>query len=67
MLEMWRRMVIGSAVLVYCAGLGCAGGMLVERARSASVRPDTQTAPIDAGLAGFAGASATVGAEESRR
>jgi len=34
MLEIWRRVVIGSAVLVYCAGLGCAGGLLVDRAHS---------------------------------
>jgi hypothetical protein len=34
MLELWRRILIGSAVAVYIAGLGCAGGLLVERARA---------------------------------
>ena len=31
MLELWRRVVIGSAVAVYLAGLGCAGSILAER------------------------------------
>ena len=34
MLELWRRIVISSAVAVYIAGLGCAGGLLVERVRT---------------------------------
>jgi len=31
MLELWRRVVIVSAVAVYLAGLGCAGSVLVAR------------------------------------
>jgi len=31
MLELWRRVVIGSAVAVYIAGLACAGGLLAGR------------------------------------
>jgi hypothetical protein len=31
MLELWRRVVIGSAIVVYVAGLGCAGSLLVGR------------------------------------
>jgi hypothetical protein len=31
MLELWRRAVIGSALVVYVAGLACAGGLLVGR------------------------------------
>lgn len=31
MLELWRRVVIGSAVAVYIAGLACAGSLLVGR------------------------------------
>lgn len=27
--ETWRRVVIGSALLVYLAGLGCAGGIVI--------------------------------------
>jgi hypothetical protein len=27
--ETWRRVVIGSALLVYLTGLGCAGGILI--------------------------------------
>ncbi len=34
MLELWRRILIGSAVAVYLAGLGCAGGLLMERVRA---------------------------------
>jgi hypothetical protein len=34
MLELWRRILIGSAVAVYLVGLGCAGGLLVERVRA---------------------------------
>jgi hypothetical protein len=31
MLELWRQVVIGSALLVYVAGLACAGSLLVGR------------------------------------
>ena len=31
MLELWRRVVIGSAVAVYIAGLACAGSLLLGR------------------------------------
>jgi len=31
MLEIWRRIVIGSAVLIYLLGLGCAGALLLQR------------------------------------
>ena len=31
MLELWRRIVIGSAVAVYIAGLACAGSLLAGR------------------------------------
>lgn len=31
MLELWRRVVIVSAVAVYLTGLGCAGSLLVGR------------------------------------
>lgn len=31
MLELWRRVVIGSAIAVYIAGLGCAGSLLAGR------------------------------------
>ena len=31
MLELWRRVVIGSAVAVYIAGLACAGSLLAGR------------------------------------
>lgn len=34
MLELWRRILIGSAVAVYIAGLGCAGGLLVQWVRA---------------------------------
>jgi hypothetical protein len=31
MLELWRRVVIGSAIVVYVAGLACAGSVLMGR------------------------------------
>jgi hypothetical protein len=34
MLELWRRVVIGSAVAVYIAGLASAGSLLVGRVES---------------------------------
>ena len=37
MLELWRRVVIGSAVAVYIAGLACAGSLLVGRIEAARV------------------------------
>jgi hypothetical protein len=48
MLELWRRVVIGSAVAVYIAGLASAGSLLVGRIeagarvshRSAGFLPD---------------------------
>ena len=36
MLEIWRRVVIGSAVLIYLLGLGCAGAMLLQRVGAAA-------------------------------
>lgn len=33
MLEVWRRVVIGSAIAVYLLGLGCAGEVLLEHMR----------------------------------
>ena len=37
MLELWRRVVIGSAVAVYLAGLACAGSLLLRASRPARV------------------------------
>jgi hypothetical protein len=34
MLKLWRRILIGSPVAVYIAGLGCAGGLLAEGVRA---------------------------------
>ena len=34
MLKPWRRILIGSPVAVYIAGLGCAGGLLAEGVRA---------------------------------
>jgi len=34
MLDIWRRIVIGSAVAVYLVGLGCAGALLVDQLRA---------------------------------
>jgi len=34
MLVVWRRVVIGSAIAVYVAGLGCAGGVVLKRMRA---------------------------------
>ena len=31
MVEVWRRVVIGSALTIYLLGLGCAGGLLLQR------------------------------------
>ena len=31
MRELWRRVVIGSAIVVYIAGLACAGSLLMGR------------------------------------
>jgi hypothetical protein len=39
MLELWRRIVIGSAVAVYVGGLACAGGLLVGRIEAGSGLP----------------------------
>ena len=39
MLELWRRVVIGSAVVVYIAGLGCAGSLLVGRLEAGAGLP----------------------------
>lgn len=39
MLELWRRLVIGSAIAVYIAGLGCAGSLLVGRIEARASLP----------------------------
>ena len=39
MLEIWRRVVVGSAVGVYLVGLVSMGAMLIERIRSAGAPP----------------------------
>jgi hypothetical protein len=39
MLELWRRVVIGSAVAVYIAGLACAGSLLVGRIEAGAGLP----------------------------
>ena len=39
MLELWRRVVIGSAVAVYIAGLGCAGSLVVRRLEAGASVP----------------------------
>jgi hypothetical protein len=39
MLEQWRRVVIGSAVAVYIAGLACAGSLLVGRIEAGAGLP----------------------------
>ena len=39
MLELWRRVVIGSAVAVYIAGLACAGSLLVGRIQASAGLP----------------------------
>ena len=70
MLEVWRRMVIGSAIAVYIAGLGCAAGMLLARMRAderpgrgqgASVEIATQTAGFRADIAWARVAAAEMG------
>jgi hypothetical protein len=33
MLDLWRRVVIGSAIAVYVAGVACAGGVLLNGMR----------------------------------
>jgi hypothetical protein len=33
MLEVWRRVVIGSAIVMYLAGVACAGGVLLKAMR----------------------------------
>ena len=39
MLELWRRVVIGSAVAVYIAGLACAASLLVGRIEAGAGLP----------------------------
>ena len=39
MLELWRRVVIGSAVAVYIAGLACAGSLLAGRIEAGADLP----------------------------
>ena len=39
MRELWRRVVIGSAVAVYIAGLACAGSLLVGRIEAGAGLP----------------------------
>ena len=39
MLELWRRVVIGSAVAVYIAGLASAGSLLVARIEAGASLP----------------------------
>ena len=39
MLELWRRVVIGSAIVVYIAGLACAGSLLVGRIEAGAGLP----------------------------
>ena len=39
MLELWRRVVIGSAIVVYIAGLACAGSLLLGRIEAGAGRP----------------------------
>jgi hypothetical protein len=56
MLELWRRVVIGSAVAVYIAGLACAGSLLVWRIEAragllslAAFHPDAPAAAAGTG------------------
>jgi hypothetical protein len=49
MLEIWRRAVVASAVAVYLVGLGCAGGMLLDRLRSDVEPPMAPPRHIEAG------------------
>jgi hypothetical protein len=56
MREAWRRVVIGSAVVVYIAGLACAGRLLMGRIETgaglpslAALVPDPLAPPAGAG------------------
>ena len=48
MLELWRRVVIGSAVAVYIAGLASAGSLLVSRIEAGVGLPSLATFLPDA-------------------
>ena len=37
-MQVWRRIVVGSAIAVYFLGIGCAGGLLADWLRG-GVRP----------------------------
>ena len=50
MLELWRRVVIGSAVVVYITGLACAGSLLLGRIEAGAGLPSL-AALVPAGLA----------------
>jgi hypothetical protein len=41
MMELWRRVVIGSGIAVYVLGLGALGGVLVDRLRVDRPRAET--------------------------
>ena len=53
MLELWRRVVIGSAIAVYIAGLACAGSLLMGRIEAGAGPPSlaasSRTRPHAAG------------------
>lgn len=57
MLELWRRVVIVSAVAVYLAGLGCAGSVLVARLEAGADLPSL-AALLPNSLASAAGTGA---------
>ena len=54
MLELWRRVVIGSAIVVYIAGLACAGSLLMGRIETGAGLP-LLTALVPAALAPVVG------------
>ena len=54
MLELWRRVVIGSAIVVYIAGLACAGSLLIGRIEAGAGLPSLALVP-DAPAVGTGG------------
>ena len=36
-MQLWRRIVVGSAIVVYFLGIGCAGGLLAEWIRGGAM------------------------------
>ena len=48
MRELWRRVVIGSAIVVYIGGLACAGSLLMGRIESGAGLPSLAALAPDA-------------------